>query len=263
MDARRTVSSRRHLSFKLNGTAASNSISMPGLLIVGTDTGVGKTFIAAALVRNLHARGINVGVMKPFATANRVFSRGYRSKDTAILARAAHSTDADERMNPFFYSVAASPYVASVVKHEAKVSISAGLSVFHDLAAKHDVMIVEGIGGLMVPLTESQTFANFAKTLNLPIIVVARCSLGTFNHILLTANASKDYGLKVIGLILNGYPQRERVEDKQLVIAVKKMARVEVLCVIPQILNANTKSFRLDDMVVDRILGRLHFLTRV
>ena len=227
---------------------------MRGLLITGTDTGVGKTFIAAALVRDLYARGINVGVMKPFAATDRVFSHRYRSEDTAILARGAHSTDADEKMNPFFYSVPAAPYVASVVKKETKVSISGVLSVFHDLAAKHDVMIVEGIGGLMVPLTESETFADFAKTLNLPIIVVARCSLGTFNHILLTVNASKDYGLKVIGLILNGYPQREKAVDKQLVIAVKKMAQVEVLCVIPKISNAKNKHFKLEDIVVDRIL---------
>jgi dethiobiotin synthetase len=115
-------------------------------------------------------------------------------------------------------------------------------------------MIVEGIGGLMVPLTESETFADFAKTLNLPIIVVARCSLGTFNHILLTVNASKDYGLKVIGLILNGYPQREKPVDKQLVIAVKKMAQVEVLCVIPKISSAKNEQFKLEDIVVDRIL---------
>ena len=232
---------------------------MRGLLIIGTDTGVGKTFTAAALVRNLRSRGINVGVMKPFAAANRIFSRRYRSGDTAILARAAHSVDPDEIMNPFFYSVPAAPYVASPVKQEAKVSMSTVVNAFHDLAAKHDIVIVEGIGGLMVPLTESETFADFAKILNLPTIVVARCSPGTFNHILLTVKASKDYGLDVIGLVLNGFPQKETAVDRQLVIAVNKLAGVEVLCVVPRVARVKNKRFKLEDIVVDRILRRLRF----
>ena len=226
---------------------------MRGILITGTDTSVGKTFIAAALVRNLHARGINVGVMKPFAAANRIFSGRYRSEDTAILARAAHSMDPDKMMNPFFYSVPAAPYVASAVKQEAKVSISTVLNSFHDLAAKHDIVIVEGIGGLMVPLTESETFADFARILNLPIIVVARFSPGTFNHILLTVKASKDYGLDVIGLVLNGSPQKETAVDKQLVIAVNKLAGVKVLCVVPKIAKVENRRFNLEDIVVDRL----------
>jgi dethiobiotin synthetase len=235
---------------------------MRGLLITGTDTGVGKTFIAAALARVLRARGINVGIMKPFAAAKKIFSRRYRSEDTAILARAAHSIDSDKDMNPFFYSVPSAPYVASAVTRQEEVCISTVLDAYDYLSAKHDIMIVEGIGGLMVPLTETETFADFAKTLNLPIIVVARCSLGTLNHILLTVNASKAYGLDVMGLVMNGYPQRERAVDKQLVIAVKKLAGVEVLCVVPKIEVTNIH-FKLEDIVVDKILHRLNFGTSV
>ena len=234
---------------------------MRGVLITGTDTGVGKTFIAAALARVFHSRGINVGIMKPFAAARGIFSRKYRSEDTARLARAAHSIDTDREMNPFFCSVPAAPYVASAVTQQEKVSISTVVDAYHDLAAKHDIMIVEGIGGLMVPLTESETFADFAKILNLPIIVVARCSPGTFNHILLTVNASKTYGLDVMGLVMNGYPQRERDIDKQLVIAVKKLAGVEVLCIVPKIAEVTNIHFKLEDIVVDKILRRLHFVS--
>ncbi len=186
-------------------------------------------------MRVLRARGINVGIMKPFASAKGIFSRKYRSKDTAILARAAHATDTDIEMNPFFYSVPASPYVASMVTKQTKVSMSVVLDAFHNLAIKHDIVIVEGIGGLMVPLTRTETFADFVKILNVPTIVVARCSLGTLNHILLTVNASKAYGLDVMGLVMNGFPQRETAVDKQLLTAVKKLAGVEVLCVIPKV----------------------------
>ena len=236
---------------------------MRGLLITGTDTGVGKTVLAAALVRVLRARGINVGIMKPFAAAKGIFSRKYRSKDTAILARAAHATDTDREMNPFFYSVPASPYVASVVTKQTKVSMSTVLDAFHNLAIKHDIVIVEGIGGLMVPLTETETFADFVKILNVPTIVVARCSLGTLNHILLTVNASKAYGLDVMGLVMNGFPQRETAVDKQLLTAVKKLAGVEVLCVIPKFAEVTNIHFKIEEIVVDTILPRLHIGTFV
>jgi len=228
---------------------------MRGILIIGTDTGVGKTFIAAALARVFHSRGIDVGVMKPFAAARRTFSRKYRSEDTAILAKAAHSTDSDTEMNSYFYTVPAAPYVASEVTHQEKVSIPTVLESYQHLAAKHDIMIVEGIGGLLVPLTESETFADFAKILNIPAIVVARCSIGTFNHTLLTLSVLKTYDLDVMGLVMNGYPRRQRAEDKQLVIAVKRLAGVEVLCVIPRIATSNVH-FKLEEMVVDKILRR-------
>jgi dethiobiotin synthetase len=231
---------------------------MRGILIIGTDTGVGKTFVAAALARVFHSRGIDVGVMKPFAAARKTFSRKYRSWDTAILAKAAHSTDSDAEINSYFYTVPAAPYVASAVTQEEKVSIPAVLDAYQHLAAKHDIMIVEGIGGLMVPLTESETFADFAKVLNIPTILVARCNIGTFNHTLLTLSVLETYDLDVIGLVMNGYPRRERAEDKQLVIAVKRLAGAEVLCVIPRIATSNVH-FKLEEMVVDKILRRFSY----
>jgi dethiobiotin synthetase len=224
-----------------------------GILIIGTDTSVGKTFIAAALARVFHSRGIDVGVMKPFAAARCLFSRTYRSEDTAILARAAHSTDSDTEINSYFYTVPAAPYVASAIAQEEKVSIPSVLDAYQHLAAKHEIMIVEGIGGLMVPLTESETFADFAKVLNIPTIVVARCGIGTFNHTLLTLSVSKTYDLDVRGLVMNGYPTRQRAEDKQLIIAIKRLAGVELLCVVPKIAK-KTIHFKLQDIAVDRIL---------
>jgi dethiobiotin synthetase len=139
--------------------------------------------------------------------------------------------------------VPTAPYVASTVTQQEKVNLSIVMDTYQGLAARHDIMIVEGIGGLMVPLTESETFADFAKMLNLPVIVIARCTTGTFNHILLTVNASKAYGLDIMGLL---YPQRERAVDRQLVNAVKRLAAVEVLCTVPKI-SKNTIHFRLID----------------
>jgi dethiobiotin synthetase len=231
---------------------------MRGLLITGTDTGVGKTVVAAGLARVLRSRGINVGIMKPFAAARGIFSRKYRSEDTAILARAAHALDADREMNPFFYSVPAAPYVASAVTKQTKVSIPIALEAFHNLANRHDILIVEGIGGIMVPLTKTETFADFIKILDIPTIIVARCSLGTLNHILLTVKASRAYGLDVMGLVMNAYPQRETAVDKRLVTSVKNLAGVDVLCVIQKVTEFKNIHFKLEDIVVDKILRRLH-----
>src|SRR5437899_3123445 len=230
---------------------------MQGLVITGTDTGVGKTVIAAGLAHVLRARGINVGIMKPFAAAKGIFSRKYRSEDTAILAKAAHAIDKDREMNPFFYSVPAAPYVASAVTKQTKVSIPIVLEAFHTIASRHDIVIVEGIGGIMVPLTETETFADFIKVLNIPTIIVARCSLGTLNHILLTVKASKAYGLDVMGLVMNGYPQKETAVDKQLVTAVGNLTNLDVLCVIPKVAEVTNIRFKLEEILVDKILRRL------
>jgi dethiobiotin synthetase len=230
---------------------------MQGLIITGTDTGVGKTVIAAGLAHVLRARGINVGIMKPFAAARGIFSRKYRSEDTAILAKAARAIDTDREMNPFFYSVPAAPYVASAVTKQTKVSIPIVLEAFHTIASRHDIVIVEGIGGIMVPLTETETFADFIKILNIPTIIVARCSLGTLNHILLTVKAAKAYGLDVMGLVMNGYPHRETAVDKQLVTAVGNLTGLDVLCVIPKVAEVTNIHFELEEIVVDKILRRL------
>ncbi|HKZ62676.1 MAG TPA: dethiobiotin synthase, partial [Nitrososphaera sp.] len=141
---------------------------MRGLFITGTSTGVGKTAVAAGLAWALRKRKVNVGVMKPFATANRAFSKKYRSQDTAMLARAAGVDDPDSDLNPYFYSLAASPLVASQLKREPQASIEKALQVLQALARKHDFMIVEGIGGIMVPLTENESVADFAKRACLP-----------------------------------------------------------------------------------------------
>src|SRR5438067_762040 len=115
MDAIRTLCRRLLSSIQLNAGSiyGSNNISMRGLFITGTGTGVGKTAVAAGLAWALRKKGLDVGVMKPFATADRIFSKRYRSSDTAILARAAEASEPDHDLNPFFYRIAASPLMAS------------------------------------------------------------------------------------------------------------------------------------------------------
>jgi dethiobiotin synthetase len=235
---------------------------MGGLLVIGTDTGVGKTVVAAGLAQALTRQGIDVGVMKPFASAKRVFSRKYSSKDSAVLARAANSRDTDREINPFFYSAPAAPFVASMIAKGSKAKISSALDAYHNIDIKHEITIVEGIGGLMVPLTETDTFADFAKMLNLPTILVARGTLGTLNHILLTIEVSNAYGLDLQGLVMNRFPSKPRVLDSQLINAVKQLVGTELLSVLPKVVDVKHLHFRFDEMA-NKIAFKLQLRTRV
>jgi dethiobiotin synthetase len=206
---------------------------MHGIFITGTSTGVGKTIVAAGLAWALRKRRIDVGVMKPFATANRVFSRKYRSQDTAILATASRVNDPDGELNPFFYSIACSPLVASELKHEPPVSIERALEALQNLGKKHDFLIAEGIGGIMVPLTENESIAGFAKRTELPLLIVSTSKLGTLNHTLLTVMACREFGLNIRGIILNKMSKKPNVVEQKTVEVIERLTDMKVLAVLP------------------------------
>jgi len=206
---------------------------MRGLFVTGTSTGVGKTAVAAGLAWALKRQKINVGVMKPFATTNRVFSKKYRSRDTALLAKAAGVRDPDSELNPFFYSLAASPLVASQLRCEPPASLEKALQALQDLAKKHDFMIVEGIGGIMVPLTESESVADFAKGAGLPVVIVSTPMLGTLNHTLLTVMACKEFGINIRGTIINKMPKKPSPVEQKAPEVMERLTGVPVLSTLP------------------------------
>jgi dethiobiotin synthetase len=228
---------------------------MRSIIVTGTDTGVGKTTVAAALARSVRSKGINVGVMKPFAASKKRYSDKYRSEDTAILAEAAGVDDCDHEINPFFYSLPSAPFVAASITSETPITIMAAVSSLEKLKTKHDFLIIEGIGGLMVPLTEKETFADFAKVLNAPILVVASCKIGIFNHILLTLHASRNYGLRTAGLVLNSFPCRPGVVDRQLVDAVRRLCDIELIFTLPRLRRNRQSQLGLEDKILDKILA--------
>jgi dethiobiotin synthetase len=215
---------------------------MAGIFITGTDTNVGKTMIAAALAWLIRKNGINVGVMKPLATGKTVFSKRYKSIDAAILAKAAHICETDEEINPFFYPVPAAPIMAARIVNQSTPSISAVVKAFHKVASKHTFMIVEGIGGIMVPLSREVYVADLARALKLSTIIVARSKLGTLNHILLTIKVCTYYGLNVQGIIINGMPERRGIIEKNLVSTIEELTNEHVLCVIPRVKNVTYKT---------------------
>ena len=183
-----------------------------GYFITGTDTGVGKTYFACALARSLCKKNLKVGVMKPVETGCSPVETGCSPNedgllplvphDALALKEAASSEDPIELICPYTFALPVAPSVAARAKG-VEVELEKIKESFVNIASGKDVMVVEGAGGLLVPIGENKTMANLALALGLPLIVVAPSRLGCINSALLTVKAAESTGLKVRGVILN------------------------------------------------------------
>jgi len=174
---------------------------MTGLFIVGTDTGVGKTVVAAGLVGAFKSAGVNVGVMKPVATGGTQLNGRLVSPDALFLCKAAGIPFEPELVNPYCYELPAAPIVA--FRGHEPVDLDMVRERFEGLRRRHDVVVVEGVGGLFVPLSDELMLPDIIRALDIPVLVVARASLGTINHSLLTIRCARGAGLEVIGFVMN------------------------------------------------------------
>ena len=171
--------------------------------ITGTDTDVGKTWITAGLARALRNIGIDVGVMKPFATG-KPQKIGFKSKDVEILLNAAKVNDPENLVNPQFFQISASPYTAMKNPNvNEKVDIHLILQCFKKLTKIHESIFVEGMGGIMTPILKNYFVTDLINDLDLESIVVTRTRIGTLNHIIMTCKMAKQYGIRVKGIIIN------------------------------------------------------------
>ena len=169
---------------------------MKSLFIAGTDTDVGKTCVTAALITMIKKLEKNVGFMKPFATGHKQNSK-FKSSDVESLASISQINDPEELLNPYFFSIPASPFTAA-----KKLNIDIKLSVIHSayskLVSMHDCMIVEGIGGVMTPIKSDYTVCNLIKELDLSTIIVCDSKIGTVNHTLMTCKMCELFKIPII-----------------------------------------------------------------
>jgi len=177
-----------------------------GLFITGTDTGVGKTVIAAGLARGFRAMGINVGVMKPIATGAYRLPRpdgGYdlRSDDVDKLVEAAAVDDDLRLVNPVCLEPPLSPLTAARLTGH-NISLDEILVAYRTLRERHDLIVVEGVGGLMVPIKKDYFVADMMRDFGLPAVIVARPGLGTLNHTILTVRCAQSRGILLLGIII-------------------------------------------------------------
>lgn len=204
---------------------------MKSYFITATDTGVGKTTITAALAAVIKKSGIDVGIMKPVATGIRQ-KIGFRSSDVSILYNAAKVTDPENEINPIFMPLPVSPYDASKIldlKFDKKIIFEQ----FTKLKNKHDMMLVEGIGGIMTPLARDYFVADLIRDLGLETIVVTRSTLGTLNHTMMTIKTCQDYSIPVKGILVNNYDENGGPAEKNSPTTIHEITGVLILGVLP------------------------------
>lgn len=176
-----------------------------GIFITGTDTGVGKTVVTAGILRWLRGQGVDAVPMKPVQTgAVRQGGRLVAPDLVFSLAVAGIKPSAGEAelMLPYAYEPACSPHLAGRLANRY-AEIPEIVSCADKLLQNHQVIIVEGAGGIMVPLNESATMLDLMKALAYPVVLAARFSLGTINHTLLSVQALRAAGLNVLGVVFN------------------------------------------------------------
>ncbi len=174
-----------------------------GIFIIGTDTEVGKTVVTGALANSLYKKGVPINVFKPFATGA-VFEKdlGWYSEDALFLKKSSHSEQPLKNINPVLLKTPLAPAASSVID-KIKIKISEAENVILGSIACKKFTIIEGVGGLLVPITAKIILADFIEKFNLPVILVARSALGTINHTLLTINELNKRKIKLLGIIFN------------------------------------------------------------
>lgn len=181
--------------------------------VTGTDTGVGKTTVTVRLMQQLVAQGITVIGMKPVASGCEWLDGRWQNEDVRQLTAASNVKAPPELINPYCFEPAIAPHIAAA---QAGVAIDLNIiqEAYTQLTTLADVVIVEGAGGLLVPLNSSQTMADLIQALDIPALMVVGMRLGCINHALLTVQVLKQRGMDFCGWVANSIdPQMSMLEE--------------------------------------------------
>ncbi|MBI3602783.1 MAG: dethiobiotin synthase [Candidatus Omnitrophica bacterium] len=208
------------------------------IFITATDTNVGKTIAAYVLGLLLKKQGIDVGVMKPVQCAG---------NDAQFLKEKLALQDDLSLINPVFAPEPLSPHLA-LRRARIKFNLKTIKNTFEQLSARHDLLLIEGAGGLMVPLDagaiSNRPYYNtdLVRDLNAEVIIVSRLGLGTINHTLLTINQARAYGLKIKGVLFSDTnPKAKSIAEKTNPIEIKRLCGIKILGIIPYLKHLSTK----------------------
>ena len=195
---------------------------MRGVFVTGTDTEVGKSVVAASICAALAARGERVAAFKPAVTGLDE-EAGELGRDHELLAAAASAGQSPEDVAPYRFGPPVSPHLAAEL---------AGLTIepaeLVSAACAHDVVVCEGVGGLLVPITPGYLVRDLAVDLALPVVIAARPGLGTINHTLLTVEAARAAGLAVAGVVMTPWPDDPTPMERSNRTTVERLGRVPV-----------------------------------
>ncbi len=173
-----------------------------GIFVTGTDTEVGKTYVSCALLDMLRRQGVRTTAMKPVASGAEKIKGQYVNEDALRLQQAANVDAPYAQVNPYVFPEAIAPHIAAA-RAGVNVDFETIRQSFQTLAELSDFILVEGVGGWLVPLNSKQTVADLARALDLPVLLVVGMRLGCINHALLSVNAIKQSGATLQGWIAN------------------------------------------------------------
>ncbi|MCH8055300.1 MAG: dethiobiotin synthase [Deltaproteobacteria bacterium] len=227
-----------------------------GIFITGTDTGVGKTLIACGLAALFRNFGYKVGVMKPAETGCADKDGKPFPQDAFYLKEASGCEEPLERICPYRLPEPLAPSMAAE-RAGVKINISYLQTLYDEISEKHDITLVEGAGGLLVPLLPHYTYADLAGLLKLPLLVVAANRLGAINHLLLTLEHASCRGLPVLGYILNRLESAPSLATETNAEALLSLTAAPCLGEIPYIEGLEAKRSSLADLLEEKLDLRL------
>lgn len=233
-----------------------------GLFITATDTGVGKTLIAGAIAKILSQKSKKtrppkpwrrrVGVFKPVATGCKKTTDGLISEDALFLKSCADSSLSLSLINPISFEIPAAPFACQKTENK-KVDLKKISAAYKQICQKSDFVIVEGIGGIRVPITNKFDVLDLAKAFNLPVVIVARSKLGTINHTLLTIDAIRSAGLSLAGVIVNGYDETGGLAEKTAAAIIQEIGKVRIIATVPFDDTTNTEKCIIGQKVLNAL----------
>lgn len=205
-----------------------------GVFITGTDTGVGKTVVTAALCHCLRREGLSVGVMKPIETG--VSSPTATSGDAVRLKMAATSEDSLSLIRPYCFRFPVAPLAAARMERSS-IHLARIMKSMNTLRRRHSVLLVEGVGGVHVPLTPSKDILDMIVGMRLPVVVVGRAGIGGINHARLTIEALESRNIPVAALVLNRTAQAggttAQQQEDSTVSLLREMEKIPVIGPLP------------------------------
>ncbi len=214
-----------------------------GVFVTGSDTGVGKTVIAGAIAAVIKTQGLGTGVMKPIATGAKTIGGKLVSEDAGFLKKIIDSTDEDDIVNPIRLKPALAPTIAAS-ESDVSIDLDKIWDAYEVLNGKHDFVVVEGIGGLMVPISDTLFVADMVRKIDLALVIVSKHCLGAMNHTLLTLEYAKSKNIRIKGIIINMLK-----DDDGFVREIRKYSSAPILGTIPFDENVSVENCVYGDIV--------------
>ena len=187
--------------------------------ITATDTGTGKTFIAAGLGFAAQLKGLKVGVSKPISCGG--------IEDAEFFKNKLKLKDRIDDINPIKFKQPLSPY-AAMKTEKKKIDITGIKRSINDLRKTCNIVLVEGLGGAMAPVKKNYYVADMIKTLQMPCVVISRAGLGTINHTLMTIDELKNRKIKIAGIIMNGFDYKE-ISQRSNAQVIEELSGIKVI----------------------------------